>query len=63
MGCCFSEPFYDIIESQSVPRRDTFQRRPRSVSFYIENDSDLKKYEEKVLIATMEAYEQDSNIY
>ena len=63
MGCCWSEPIHNTIETQSIPENFYFQRRPRSTSFYIKNNPQLKSYEDKVLIATLEAYEEDSNIY
>jgi len=64
MGCCCSEPIYETVETQqSVSNNIYFQRRPRTISFHINNDSLLKSYEDKVLIATIKAQEEDSNIY
>lgn len=63
MGCCLSEPISESIEGHFIDENIRFLRRPRSISFYIKNDSVLKNYEDKVLIASIKAYEEDSNIY
>lgn len=64
MGCCRSEPVEDSVETRDCVSNQRIQRRERTYSFYIRDDSDfLKNYEEQVIAASNRAYVEDSEIY